>query len=73
MLTLRQPAWMKVGGSMKGGSVKSQFVGSCGLLLSSFCKALFADDGQDAKYLLKSIQGFQDKGFSVYAISIQVS
>ncbi|KAF8797529.1 glycoside hydrolase family 30 protein [Phlegmacium glaucopus] len=47
------PAWMKDSGTMNGGSLKSQYIGSY------------------ATYLLKSVQGFQSKGLSVYAISIQ--
>lgn len=47
------PGWMKDSGTMNGGSLQPQYIGSY------------------ATYLLKSVQGFQNKGFPVYAISIQ--
>ncbi|KDR79564.1 hypothetical protein GALMADRAFT_137365 [Galerina marginata CBS 339.88] len=48
------PGWMKDSGTMNGGSIKSQYVGT-----------------PYATYLLKAVQGFQNQGLPVYAISIQ--
>ncbi|KAG9045998.1 hypothetical protein FS837_005290 [Tulasnella sp. UAMH 9824] len=47
------PGWMKDSGTMKGGSLKSQYFTTY------------------ANYLLKSVQAFTSKGYSVYALSLQ--
>lgn len=48
------PGWMKDSGTMKGGSLQSQYFTTY------------------ANYLLKAVQAFGSKGYSVYALSLQV-
>ncbi|KAG8955840.1 hypothetical protein FRC04_006286 [Tulasnella sp. 424] len=47
------PGWMKDSGTMKGGSLQSQYFTTY------------------ANYLLKAVQAFGSKGYSVYALSLQ--
>ncbi|KAF4609466.1 hypothetical protein D9613_012241 [Agrocybe pediades] len=66
------PAWMKDSGTMNGGSLKSQYVGSICQSSSFYFQMLdLHHENLDATYLLKAVQGFQSQGFSVSAISIQ--
>ncbi|EIN08490.1 glycoside hydrolase [Punctularia strigosozonata HHB-11173 SS5] len=47
------PGWMKDSGSMKGGSLKTEFIDTY------------------ANYILKALQGWQSKGVTAFAVSIQ--
>jgi len=65
-----QPGWMKTSGTMDGGSLTSSVVDNCRYFpidVSYGSNTSF----KDATYLLKSLQGFNNNGISLYAISIQ--
>ena len=57
---------------MNGGSLQSQYIDSCRsfrLVLAFTPDSILKSDGN---YLFKAVRGFQNQGFSVHAISIQV-
>jgi len=61
---------MKTSGTMDGGSLSSSLLNTCGY--DSFHQKLVTNaKSADATYLLRCLQGFQNKGIPLYAISIQ--
>lgn len=64
---------MKNSGTMNGGSLQERYIEACEhILISSDASQTLTLWYPDPTYLLKAVQGFQAKGFPIYAISIQV-
>jgi hypothetical protein len=63
---------MKSGGTMRGGSLNTQYINTSELFdYTPYMDAQLTIIAV-ANYLLKSVQAFSNKGIPIYAISIQV-
>jgi hypothetical protein len=68
-----QPAWMKDSSSILGGNFQSTYVNTCKTSIVLTVVPVLTCRFLDAQYLLKSVQGWAAKGFTAFAIGIQVS
>lgn len=71
-MCISQPGWMKDSGTMNGGKFYTSYTDVCEYLPRFMVFPALISYHTDANYLLKCVQGYHGKGFSIWAISIQV-